>query len=535
MLTTAFRSLFAATAILTVSAAVAEAKPRHVVVSNFDGKPVDLASAGHASVLSLLGDYDLVSPKRWTDAQSTAATKTHGAAQWLAAARAAGVDAVVEGWVSTEGHRRLLNVLVRDARSGREFDTITVRLDEHGVSSPGMKTLQSGLDDIMAYIDGPLTEGNPNPLERVEPKVGARRDPDDDIPTPKRAAKQHEGIGDDDAADDDAPPPPKKKHHRHADADGDETAASAPAASVTDDKKDKDGKEVEDGGTTEAKPKKVAAADETYLGSLFPLSTDEGAVIKNEKPHHTPQDTPRFAIDAGGYYGSRSITFQAADPSTANLQQAPGVTSKGIELNVAFYPFPSKKKDGILSGIGFTGHIHHSLSSSIVFDDQQAGEVDEYVINQNGYELGIHYRSQLSSLLAVDGGAFYGNQTYQFVDASPDFETPDTGYQYLGLGGHLDLAITQYASVGFGARYFDVLTSGDLESTDFYGPSSASGYGFDVGFTVPLPAHMYVKGTVAYQHIHHEFSGGGIITDQEGVTDGTDSMINASATIGVSF
>jgi hypothetical protein len=186
-------------------------------------------------------------------------------------------------------------------------------------------------------------------------------------------------------------------------------------------------------------------------------------------------------------------------------------------------------------GLGFTGQIYHSAASTVIFDDAPMDEVDEYVINQNGYELGVHYRAPVTSLLTLDGNAFYGNQTYQFVDASPDFEAPDTGYQYLGVGGHLDLNITDRASVGFGGRYFTVLTSGDLESTDFYGPSQASGFGLDASFQIPLPASLYLHGAVAYQRIKHELSGGGIITDQESITDGTDSSINVSAAVGIAF
>ncbi|HMG23858.1 MAG TPA: hypothetical protein VK607_21135, partial [Kofleriaceae bacterium] len=156
-------------------------------------------------------------------------------------------------------------------------------------------------------------------------------------------------------------------------------------------------------------------------------------------------------------------------------------------------------------------------------------------LNQNGWELGVHYRLPLSNLVALDGGAFYGNQTFEIVDASMDFEVPDTKYSYLGAGVHLDLAITDHATVGFGARYFTVLDSGDLASIDWFGPVSASGMGLEATFSIPLPENLYVRGELAYQRISMETSGGGQITEDEGVTGGTDSVVKGSVNVGIAF
>jgi hypothetical protein len=147
----------------------------------------------------------------------------------------------------------------------------------------------------------------------------------------------------------------------------------------------------------------------------------------------------------------------------------------------------------------------------------------------------VHYRTPLNDLISVDGGAFYGNQTFEIIDASPDFEVPDTKYSYLGASAHLDLAITDRALVGFGARYFTVLDAGDLASVDWFGPVSASGLGLEATFQIPLPANLYVRGQLSYQRISLETSGGGQITDDEGVTGGTDSVITGNVNLGISF
>jgi hypothetical protein len=44
-----------------------------------------------------------------------------------------------------------------------------------------------------------------------------------------------------------------------------------------------------------------------------------------------------------------------------------------------------------------------------------------------------------------------------------------------------------------------------------------------------------VRGTLAYQKISLETSGGGIITDDEGVTEGSDSTVTGNVNIGVAF
>jgi hypothetical protein len=236
-------------------------------------------------------------------------------------------------------------------------------------------------------------------------------------------------------------------------------------------------------------------------------------------------------IEAGGYIGSRSLMWDA--PADANVTQFAGVSTRGFQVNASVYPWPTKQIDGELSGVGFTASLHHSAGSSVEFDNTDA--IEEYVLNQNGWELGVHYRAPLSNLVTIDGGAFYGSQTFEILDASPDFEVPDTKYSYLGASAHLDLNITDRATVGFGARYFTVLDSGDLSSIDWFGPVSASGLGLEASFLIPLPASLYVRGQLSYQRISLETSGGGQITEDEAVTGGTDSLIVGNVNIGIAF
>jgi hypothetical protein len=483
--------------------------------------------------VSLLGEqYDVVATQRWEKARAAAAQQTHGPSQWSKAAKQSGVDAVIEGWIQDEGRRKILNIVVRAAVSGREFDPISVRLDgKNGISTESTQKLRAGLDEVLDWIDAgnddavpvlpvvsvstkrpgavtPIaTSLKPSDADRVEAETPAEA-------PPKRRAKRvslaFEVSSETSAARPTPPPPPPPPP---ATDDSDPPAAAPPAH--------------------EARPAQVSTADREAheIEVLFPQHSEERKQLLGAEADHVPVKTPRFMIDAGGYLGSRNLTWEA-DPE-ANVVPLAGAGIKGFQVNAAVYPFPTKPVDGVMSGFGFTGSIHHSAGSSIEFDNLET--IEAYSVNENGWELGVHYRFPLSGLVALDGGAFYGNQTFEIIDAAAEFEIPDTKYSYLGASAHLDLSITDRALIGFGARYFTVLDAGDLASVDWYGPVDASGLGLEATFQIPLPANLYVRGQLAYQRIALELSGGGQITDDEGVTRGKDSLITGNVNLGIAF
>src|SRR5262249_27463158 len=162
-ITTAFRFALTAAA-LCAAVPTADARPRRVVVLDFDG-PRQLADAGRSIVLSALGNQvDVIAAKRWEQAKLDASKVTHGPAQWAKAAKQAGVDALIEGWVQDEGRRKILNIVVREADNGREFDTIPVRLDgKSGVTTDGTRQLQASLGGVPDRIDNAPGQPPPRP------------------------------------------------------------------------------------------------------------------------------------------------------------------------------------------------------------------------------------------------------------------------------------------------------------------------------------------------------------------------------------
>lgn len=539
--TSAFRLALTAAAICA-AAPTAIAKPKRVVVLDFDG-PRQLADASRSSVMSILGEqYDVISTKSWDKARTDAARYAHGPEQWMKAAKTSGVGAVIEGIVQEEGRRKILNITVRQADNGKEFDTIQVRIDRSGPTTAQSREIQSSLEQVLYWIDTGRNETAPTYSPVAKTKLGAtkttdeteetvrprRRASDDEVESRSdRDARRGRRVAEADEASDDARTDARTESRSRKSSRNDRDERADERAD-----KDADTDHLDD-AAHDAKPATVAAATDPEvhdISVLFPQSQEDRERL-NPKINHVPQKTPRFAIDAGGYMASRNLNWTARPD--AEITDFSGIATKGFAVNVAAYPFPLKAMDGGLSGFGITASMSHSAGSTVEFDSGDA--VEEYVLNQNSWELGVHYRAPLTNMITVDGGAMYGNQTYEILDASQDFEVPDTKYSYLGATAHLDLAITEKSSVGFGARYFTVLDTGMLSSTDWYGPTSASGLGLDATFQIPLPASLYVRGVLSYQRISLTTSGGGVITDDEEVTGGKDSLITGNVNLGISF
>lgn len=516
--THAFRFALAA-ATLASFAGMADAKPRRLVILDFDG-PRGLADAGREEVVQVLGEqYDVVAKKRWQEARAKAQAKTAGPQTWEKAAKTSGVDAVIEGWISDDGRHKQLNVTVREAATGAEVDNISVRMNQKGLTTDNRQKLSEELSGILQYIEGapePLSDS----LNTVDTRklVGAKqRSTEDDF---------RSSFGDEDR--------PKKKATRVEETE-DEAIEEAPRT-----KKRKasaeDEIEIEGEAPKAPKAKEVAAAADIQtkenqdLVTLFGATTTEGK-IADEKASHIPEPTKHFRLGGGFYYGARS--FNVGAENQEGPQQYSAVPSKGFAINAEVYPFPRDKFDSGLNGLGFTANLTKSAGSWVTFDDNET--VGEYSINQSTYDVGIHYRHNLTNLFAIDGGASYGHSIYKFPDVPETFETPDTDYSYLGVAAKLDLNIANKATVGFGGRFMYILDTGDVTSDEFYGPGRASGYGLDADFIIPLPKDLFVRGALAYTKYSIAFDGIGTITDEEGAYESNDSTVNGSVNVGIAF
>jgi hypothetical protein len=514
--TKAFRLSIVATALLC--AGIADAKPRRVAILDFDG-PRTLADSGRAAVVASVADtYDVVASKNWLEAKATASRKAHGPAAWSKASKASGVDAVIEGWVQDEGRRKVLTLVVTDASNGHELDQLTITLPSKGFTSDVNLQVRKGLEERFEWIE-PIGGGNPDPLPtyrvKEKTKIGAKRQHDADADTvdEDRPRKRKRAESTDDDGEDDRPRKRKRRVQRE---------------------------ETDDDEVTEKEPRKVAIVekkeskedrDQNVLNNVFRPVTDEEVIVTGGRAVHVPRATQRFLISAGGYLQSRTLYIGAENPE--GVTQYAGVPNKGLSVDAKFFPFPTKKIDGIPSGVGFSFGVGHSLGSKVTFDDTEF--VGDYVINQTMWNVGVHYRAALGNTFAIEGNVGYGAAKYVIEDAPMSFEVPDTAYTWLSAGGHLDLKVTERSTVGFGAKYLYMLGTGDLSSTEWYGPGGSSGWNLAGDFVIPLPQNLYIKGELSYTRIKTSFDGVGVLTEAEGVAEAIDSSVGGAIKLGISF
>ena len=489
MLTTKLRIAITAAALCGV-AATAEAKPRRVVILDFDG-PRSLADSGRTAVVSLLGEqYDIVTKKKWEEARARASKGSYGPQTWSKAAKLSGIDAVVEGWVQDEGRHKVLNIVVREASTGREFDTLTFKFGKSGLSSDTLGLVRTGLEDVLDYIE-PGIDPSPNRLPEIDPKRA--------LQSKKREVEVEE----------DETEKPVKKSTKRAPVEDDEIEIEKP------EKPDREEKVA----TTIDEDKR----DENDLVTLFGNQSDEWPLPT--KPTHVPRPTPRFQIGAGGYYASRSLSFDAEDP-----QDFLGVGTKGLSISAAAYPFPTKKVDGALSGIGFSVSMYKAPSSTVTVQGDDL--VADYKIDSGGWDAAVHYRHPLGEIVHLDGHVGYG-QEYFTLEQDIELDVPDTSYKYFWGGVNLDLAITERATVGFGAKYLYLTDNGQMSELDWYGPGTASGFALDGNFVIPLPARLYVKGEIKYRRITTEFDAPDLSAEE--ARSASDGTVGGTVHVGIQF
>jgi hypothetical protein len=550
------RVAFAAAA-LCAGASTADARPRSVVVLDFDG-PRKLADSGHEAVLKYVGGkYDVVNTKRWDDAKSDASRANHGPAAWRKAARAAGVDAVIEGWVQDEGRKHVMTLVVREASTGNEIDQVTVKLADTGMTPESTKALTTSLDEVLEYVitDGSdaASKANKLPAASIPRKmIGARAGESDDRVKAVDDADRPRRSSDDDSSvdrprksrsdDDSSVDRPRKSRSdddssvdrsRKSRSDDDSSSVTPPRIRET---RITDASTIDDRGPKKSEIVVAATSPDDKesrndLVDLFPTPSRERDIIEPKKAHK-PVQTPKFQISGGGYLVSRQLEFTASE-QTGPMEYV-GTQVQGLQVQAAVYPWPLQKMDGKLSGVGFSVKFAKSVGSFYTFDDGET--TADYTIDQSMFEGKIHYRYPMSDSFTLDSHVGYGRAQHIIQDAPEELEVPDVSYEWLSAGLELELAITERASVSLGGQYLKMVgDQGDLNSVDWYGSGSTSGIELHGGFVVPLPSNLFVHGELNYRRITTNFNGDGTLTQLWGVTDATDTAVGAAVDVGIQF
>jgi hypothetical protein len=559
-------------AILAVAAfsTAADAKPRKVVVVDFDGLPRNLADTGRSNVMSLLGnEYDLVPTKKWDSARANAPGR--GPAQWQQAAKSSGVDAVIEGFVNSEGRHHTLVVLVRDALTGNEIDSVSVAIGDKGLTSETSKSLTTQLDDILTWIDADSTSDDINGnLPPPKDMLGAhkpkhRAEPDDDGDEydrdhdrdrggdrdrprrrPTHKSLRHVPSDDDggDSRDDDRRHPrdtDRRDSDRRDDDRRDERRDEHRSSRDFDgDSRDSDDLKRSDKDRANAPSLKIVAAADPIdakntndLQTYLPADSEEAKVIAASKAPRIMTPTPKYFLEGGGFVSSRGMNFTHNPPDS--VQEAPDYPAQGlagISLQGSIYPYPVNKLDYDPSGIGFSFGIQKSVGSLLSAYDPDANTFGDYVIDNTAYNGAIHYRMPFD-MLVVDGDVSYGKFGYAIEGLGTNI--PDVDYTYLGIGGTIDLKVTDRTRAGFGAHYMYLLDAGDVSDETWYGSGSASGLDLEAHFQIPISDMLFVRGTLDYRRVSMDFEQSGDVSNALEIGSITDSTIGGSALLGVQF
>ena len=559
-------SLFATAALATA----ADAKPRKVVVVDFDGLPRNLADTGRSNVMSLLGnEYDLVPTKKWESARANASGR--GPAQWQQAAKTSGVDAVIEGWINTEGRHHTLTVQVKDALTGNDIDSVSVQIGDKGLSTETAKSLTTQLDDILTWIDADATADDVGQnLREVNKKsaIDAHRfrhidddftdddkdkgkdkdaDRDDDRRSSHRRSTRGKSLHhirneDDDTYRDDRDShrrPDRDDSRRSSRDDGDDNRRSSDRDRDRDRDDDGDVKRSDKDRAGAPSLKAVATADPidtkntNDLQTFFPVDSQENAVIAASKAPKVMTPTPKYFLEGGAFISSRGMSFTHNPPDS--VQQAPDYPAQGLaglSIQGSIYPYPVNKLDFDPSGIGFSFGIQKSVGSLLSAYDPAQNTYGDYVIDNTAWNGAIHYRMPFDMLVA-DADISYGKFGYAIQGLGTNI--PDVDYSYLSLGGTVDLKVTDRTRAGFGAHYMYLLDAGDVSDETWYGSGSASGLDLEAHFQIPISDMLFVRAMLDYRRVSMDFEQSGDVSSALEIGNITDSTIGGQALLGVQF
>jgi len=196
---------------------------------------------------------------------------------------------------------------------------------------------------------------------------------------------------------------------------------------------------------------------------------------------------------------------------------------------------PTDKLSNDPSGLGFSFHLQKSIGSLFSAYDPSANTYGDYTIDHTAYEGAIHYRLP-TDLIVFDGDIDYGSFAYTIAnDPYGGIQIPDVNYTYIGLGGTLDLKVTDRTRAGFGAHYMYLLDGGDVSTEESYGAGSASGLNLEAHFQLPISDALFIRGQLDYRRVSMDFEGSGNVSSMLEIGNITDTSIGGQLEIGVQF
>jgi len=247
-------------------------------------------------------------------------------------------------------------------------------------------------------------------------------------------------------------------------------------------------------------------------------------------------------VDVGVGMVVRTLDFNAAG-DLAPSQRPNGYSGSVVPTIVVcgeLYPFAFNGERGGLAGLGLGFTVERVITIKSKFRDT------EYDSSQTRFGGGLRYRwnfgnTATSPTLKLLAGI--NHLDFSIDRGSANLGFPNVAYTYidLGAGGRIPLGSPSLA-LFIDARYLQILSSGEITETAFYGSGGGLGFDGEVGFEYLFARRGVVRVGGRYQRIALDFDGNGMLSNNldgnsatQDVGGATDSFVGAYIAAGYLF
>ncbi|MBA3454242.1 MAG: hypothetical protein H0T42_14210, partial [Deltaproteobacteria bacterium] len=354
--------------------------------------------------------------------------------------------------------------------------------------------------------------------------------------------------------DDEDEPPAKKKTPAKKGKDDEELAALKTKKDVDEDplpkakKKPVEEDEEEEDDDEDAPKKKVASKDEDE-DEDEEEDEDGGSVAKDtedeEEAPASQLSAGERAIDAviGLSFNARRMAFSYESGLPMTPPPYNGVPVAGLLIDATVFPLAiGHKRKGMAKNIGLTVMFDKVLKINSKVPDPAGGdEAITLPTSQSRYAIGAAFRYPLGKL-TVGATLRFGRQSFTISPSGgvmPDI--PNVTYTIIDPSLVLRYQVTPKIlfNLSFGAMLFT--DTGDIQSSDQYGPATVTGFEGEVGVDYLLTKNLFVRAAFKFETIGFKFRSGAAKTNlqYDGGADNTqdvygarDNYLGGAATVG---
>jgi hypothetical protein len=541
-------AFLAALVLLVLTAHVAEAAKKRVVVLGFSGPQ---ASGAEATVGTVVASKNtLVSAAQYTKSQQRLRLKAPTNANVARIAADLQVDAIVAGMVQRKGAHWALTLIVREGLSGGAIATLNVPLRSPRIDVKAKQDITAQLLPAIAKTSSISGGGAVASTGRTRHKKVVAPPPEDDTsaggddssgdtstdeepaPPPK---KKHKKVVEEDSSSDEEPAPPPKKHKKKVDTE-DENPLATSDDSSSGDSSSGDGE------------KKVASND----GDDSSDSEGDSAVVHKKKKHADDDAgamtmigskyarTSGADLAAGMSFEGRNLSFNYSSSLMSGQQPNAykGAVVPGLFVNAELYPLAFGKPQSVGAGFGIAVDVDRIITLKSKLGSQ------EFATTQTAYGVGLRFRLPLGkkpTLPTIKLAAGYRHLDFTIDHGMTDIGLPNVNYSMIDLGGgiRLPLGTTKLAIEGL-FKYLDILSAGEFTSNTGYGGGSAAGIEVVAGIEIKPTDRLTLRAGFQYTRVAYSFSQVNALTDRDGdgvkdVGGALDTYTGGYATVGWLF